>query len=137
MMRLLRSRRGSAALEFALLIPMIAGILVALTDWGLAIEQRLRLQSAARAGAEVAMVRPTDTAGISSAIMGAVPDMTALSVTNSGVWCECSGAVMTSCTTSCTGTFGRFVRVGATNPYTPISALGPRSVSAHVTLRLQ
>jgi len=131
-----RRRRGSAALEFGLLLPLLATLAMATTDWGLAIEQRIRLQTAARAGAEVAIVRPSDTAGITAAVREAAPDLTSMSVAASAVWCECNGTAI-DCSASCFGGLARFMSITATHPYSRISPLGPTSVAGRVTLRLQ
>lgn len=60
--RLLRRRdRGVSALEFVLVMPVLLLIMVGITDLGNALQQSIRLESAARAGAQVAFTRPADT----------------------------------------------------------------------------
>ncbi len=138
MRRLLRLRRrsGTASIELALLVPVLAAVLVGMFDWGLAIEQRIRLQTAARAGAQQALRTPSDTAAISAAVRAAAPDFSTLSVNASPVWCEC-GTTATACGSGCDGGISRFVRVSVSHPFSPITPAGPTSVSANVTLRLQ
>jgi Flp pilus assembly protein TadG len=131
-----RRRAGTASIELALLAPVLAAVMVGTFDWGLAIEQRIRLQTAARAGAQQALRTPGDAAMISAAVRAAAPDFEALAVTPSPVWCECS-AVVTACTTNCGADLSRFVRVSVSHPFSPITPAGPTSVSANVTLRLQ
>jgi Flp pilus assembly protein TadG len=133
---LTRRRSGTASVELALLAPMLAAVLVGAFDWGLAIEQRIRLQTAARAGAQQALRTPSDTASISAAVRAAAPDFAALAVTPSAVWCECAN-VVASCTSTCDRDISRFVRVSVSHPFSPIGLAGPTSVSANVTLRLQ
>jgi Flp pilus assembly protein TadG len=111
-------------------------ILVGLMDWGLAIDARLRLQTAARAGAQHALTAPSDTAGITAAISAAAPGFHQLSTASTGVWCECGGTTM-SCTNSCLSGMQRFLRVDVTAPHTPFTPAGPASIAANVTLRLQ
>jgi Flp pilus assembly protein TadG len=137
-MRALRHRRraGTATVEFAIVAPVLLMIVLGLMDWGLALEQRLRLQTAVRAGAQFALTAPTDTAGITAAIRAAAPDLASLSANSSGVWCECAGTAM-SCTGSCLPGLQRFLRVDASHPYTPFTPTGPTNIAANVTLRLQ
>jgi Flp pilus assembly protein TadG len=129
-------RRGAAALEFAVLTPLLFAIMVVAVDWGLAMDQRLRLQTAARAGAQVAMMRPADTVGIDAAVRAAAPGVANLSVTAAAVWCECNGAAAT-CGATCAQGQQRFTRIEVIAPHTPFSPAGPTSVSGRVTLRLQ
>jgi Flp pilus assembly protein TadG len=138
MMRLFRLRRrnGTASIELALLVPVLAAVLVGMFDWGLAIEQRIRLQTAARAGAQQALRTPGDTTAIAAAVRAAAPDLGEMSVSPSAIWCEC-GTTATACTSSCNSGLARFVRVSVSHPYSPITPAGPTSVSANVTLRLQ
>jgi Flp pilus assembly protein TadG len=132
----LRRRAGTASIELALLVPVLAAVLVGMFDWGLAIEQRIRLQTAARAGAQQALRTPADTAAITAAVRAAAPDFQALTISPSPIWCEC-GTTATACTSACEGGLARFVRVSVSHPFSPITPAGPTSVSANVTLRLQ
>lgn len=60
--RLLRGRdRGVSAIEFALVMPVVMLIMLGVADYGNALQQSLRLEAAARAGAQVAFTRPGDT----------------------------------------------------------------------------
>ncbi|WP_170984976.1 TadE/TadG family type IV pilus assembly protein [Roseomonas sp. AR75] len=131
----IRRRAGTASIELALLVPVLAAVLVGMFDWGMAIDQRLRLQSAARAGAQQALRTPGDRTAIAAAVLAAAPDFAALSVTPSPVWCECAKAA-TSCSTDCDGGLSRYVRVTVSHPFSPLTPAGPTSVSANVTLRL-
>jgi hypothetical protein len=131
-----RRRSGTSSVEMALLTPVLAAALVGMFDWGLAIEQRIRLQTAARAGAQQALRTPGDTASIEAAVRAAAPDFAALSITPSPPWCECA-QVVAACSSTCEGELSRFVRVGVSHSFSPVSLAGPTSVSANVTLRLQ
>jgi Flp pilus assembly protein TadG len=135
-MRFRLRRRGTASIELALLVPLIAAVLVGMFDWGMAIEQRIRLQTAARAGAQQAMRTPGDAAAITTATRAAAPELTAMTVTPSQIWCECNNSPL-ACTSTCNTGMQRFIRVAASHPYSPITPAGPTSVSANVTLRLQ
>jgi Flp pilus assembly protein TadG len=134
--RLCMARRGSAAVEFALMAPVIAVILVGVADWGIAIEQRERLQTAARAGAQIALSRPTETTAIEAAVNSAAGSLTGLNVSSSGIFCSCDGTAMGTCTDSCAGTIATYVTVGVSRPYSRISPTGPSTISANVTVRV-
>jgi Flp pilus assembly protein TadG len=149
-MRPHRNRRGVAAVEAALVIPAVVVLAIGVADWGLALEQKLRLQTAARAGAQFAMSRPADSDGITAAARGAAPAFANLVVSPTpNRLCQCVTVVsgvesgrtdMASCTASCTGTGTRvvgYVTVRVERSITPITPLGPRSVSASATVQFQ
>lgn len=136
-MRLLRARRrsGVSSLEFALVVPVLFAMLIGLVDWGLAIDARIQLRSAVRAGAQYALRQPTDSAGIAAAVRVAASDLS-LSVDDPVIWCECAGAAA-GCTGGCQGGMQRFLSVTASRPYAPITPAGPTSIAANVTLRIR
>ena len=132
-----RWRTGVSSLEFALIMPVFITILIGVADWGLAMDRRLQLQTAVRAGAQHAMRAPSDTNGTAAAVRAAAPDLgDRVTVGSTGLFCEC-GSTAVACTGTCTSGMQRFVRVTATLPYTPFSPVGPTSVAANVTLRIQ
>lgn len=71
-LRALRQRRGVAALEFAITAPFFILMLLAAVDFGRAIDQSIKLETAARAGAQYGFVFPDDTAGIQARITDAL-----------------------------------------------------------------
>ena len=54
----LRDRRGSAAVEFALVLPIVLTVVLALVQVGLLVRDRLLVESAVRSGARTAAVDP-------------------------------------------------------------------------------
>lgn len=56
-----RRDRAVSALEFALVTPVVLLIMMGIADYGNALQQSLRLETAARAGAQVALTQPGDT----------------------------------------------------------------------------
>lgn len=111
----LRSREGSSAIEFAIGAPVLLIGLIIVTDIGLAIGERMRLDQSVRAGAEFAMNSVEDETTLEdmvrSAATGAYGDqlndvdsseIPTVDVTKS---CECPSApgVAVSCTNICTG----------------------------------
>ncbi len=65
------NRRGVAAVEFALIAPILVILLGAATDLGRAIERAIRLENAARAGAQLLTVNPLATSADAEAAMRA------------------------------------------------------------------
>jgi Flp pilus assembly protein TadG len=95
------ARRGAAALEFVIVMPILALIMVTAADLGNAAQQSIRLETAARAGAQYAFSFPTDVAGIRRQVLSAVADWTDVTVPNPTVVCRC-GTTTYSCTTQVT-----------------------------------
>jgi Flp pilus assembly pilin Flp len=77
------SERGTAAVEFALVLPLVLVVALALVQTGLLVRDRLLLEAAARAGAV-----QEDAAAIRSAALAAAPslqdDAVELAVTRAG-----------------------------------------------------
>lgn len=107
-----RNRAGAAAVEFAIGAPLLLGGLVVMADLGLAINAKMNLEQAVRAGAEFVMGGATDADQIeemvASAATGyssddpnnvdnkALPTVTALKV------CKCPGSdAPVSCSDLC------------------------------------
>ena len=59
---------GNAAVEFALLAPILGLLVAGLSDYGEAVDISTELNMAARAGAQYATHYPSDTAGITSVV---------------------------------------------------------------------
>lgn len=101
--RLGSSRRGAAAVEFALLAPIVIAALAGLANYGMAMFEKMELESAARAGAQIAITARAST----SVIQNAVVNATNLSITTSDVtltescWCADISASAT-CGSTCT-----------------------------------
>jgi hypothetical protein len=83
--RLRRSRRGAAAVEFALLSPFILGMLVPIADLGAYIYDSMEVQMAAQAGGEYAARHGWDPTGIQNAILTAAPSLNLQLVDNNFV----------------------------------------------------
>jgi Flp pilus assembly protein TadG len=69
-----RSERGTAAVEFALVLPLVLVVALALVQTGLLVRDRLLVEAAARGGARAAAV-PEDAAAIRSAALAAAPSL--------------------------------------------------------------
>jgi Flp pilus assembly protein TadG len=68
--------RGTAAVEFALVMPLLLVIALALVQVGLVVRDRLLVESAARAGARAASIGD-DPAAIRAAVTGAASSLDA------------------------------------------------------------
>jgi Flp pilus assembly protein TadG len=69
-----RSERGTAAVEFALVLPLVLVVALALVQTGLLVRDRLLVEAAARAGARAAAVQD-DPSAIRSAAISAAPSL--------------------------------------------------------------
>jgi len=96
-----RSTRAAAAVEFAIFLPIISAFLLGIVNYGLATFDKMELTSAARAGAQWALLDSSDT----TAIKQAVVDSTNLSLTTSDVTtstaCECADGSSVTCGATC------------------------------------
>jgi Flp pilus assembly protein TadG len=70
----IRSHGGSAAVEFALVLPLVLVVALALVQTGLLVRDRLLVEASARAGARAAAVQD-DEAAIRAAAIGAAPSL--------------------------------------------------------------
>ena len=68
------SERGTAAVEFALVLPLILVVALALVQTGLLVRDRLLVEAAARAGSRAAAVQD-DPSAIRSAALAAAPSL--------------------------------------------------------------
>lgn len=95
-----RNEKGVAAVEFALVAPILLLLLLGLADFGLAMRERMALASAARAGAERAWADSGDNAAITQAVQAAgTLDAAAITVAVTE-FCECAGTA-SACGVTC------------------------------------
>jgi Flp pilus assembly protein TadG len=82
-----RAERGSAAVEFALVLPLVLVVVLGLVQVGLVIRDQLMVGAAARAGARAAAIQPDPAvvgAAASAAAPGLDPGLLTVDVTRSG-----------------------------------------------------
>ena len=68
------SQRGTAAVEFALVLPLVLGVALALVPTGLLVRDRLLVVAAARAGVRTAAVQE-DPSAIRTGALAAAPSL--------------------------------------------------------------
>lgn len=96
-------RRGNVAVEFALILPIVLVLLSAAVDFGLAFNERKRLELAADAALSYARRVPDDAVAIAAAARGATGmDPQDLTVAVS-TFCSCLDGTNVSCSGTCTG----------------------------------
>jgi Flp pilus assembly protein TadG len=117
-----RSRRGNAAIEFAILMPVAAFMLVALLDFGMAVNYGLSLRSATRAAIGYAVKNPADTTGIRQIVADAVGTQTDSLTVTTTQFCECVNGASIACGGACADGSATivFVQIDASQAYAPI-----------------
>lgn len=130
MEKFLKCERGIAAIEFAMILPVLALILVGVIDYGMFINQRMKLQDLARTATQY-VVQGGSAANVTADIIQASDFYSAASKKGQkidvvpDVQCECAGGTPVSCTGICTGVGNyvrRFYSMTLSSTYKPIFA---------------
>jgi Flp pilus assembly protein TadG len=127
-------RRAVSALEFALVAPLLLLLMLAANDFGNALQQATRLETAARAGAQFALAFPTDQARIVQATRDGLQTawQAGTAVT---VQCRC-GTTAQACSAACTGEFR--VTITTRRAFEPLFFfLLPDEVAGNATVRIR
>jgi Flp pilus assembly protein TadG len=120
-----RDVRGVAAIEFAMIVPVLLFMMVAIVDFGLAIYSDMEVQNAAQAGAQYAIAHGFNANSISQAVTSAT-NLAGIAVSSGPTkFCGCPssiGVTNTACNSTCSGgsTPGTYVTVSARGTYTTI-----------------
>jgi len=133
-----RCKKGIAAVEFAIIAPIMLIFLMGMVDYAVAVIHTMELESAARSGAQYAMFDSSSTALIQTTVQSS----TNLNVANLNVTvataCECSDGAAVSCSGTCAvGTTRHYMTITATYAYTPIFIPTVMNLSAGNTIRIQ
>jgi len=137
---------GAAAVELALIAPVLALLMTGGFDFGHALYEQHRLAAAARAGVQYAMQSNTawtDTTNITAAARADADD-TANSLTVTPTTCTCPGGnPQCSTATACTGSTvsGTYVKVTVSESYSTLVTYpfvaSPLSLSSSALVRVQ
>lgn len=135
---------GAAALELALVTPLLAALTIGLTDTGMAISQRMQLINAAQQGVQYGQLRNPVDGDVSTIIAAVGPgeDGNARAV-NVTLYCECVSGTQVACSTTCPGggELRRYLDVTVNEnyntifPYPVAGSVIP--LTAHAVVRLQ
>ena len=139
------SARGTAAIEFALVAPLLVLLLVGTTELGLAIRDADRVQQAAAAGAAFAVEHGWDSAGIAAAVASGSGAQGVSASPAPALFCGCpqaAGITATDCSVTCADGSGarQYVRVSATLARTSLMASAlplPANLTRQSVARLQ
>jgi Flp pilus assembly protein TadG len=117
-----RDRRGIAAVEFAVLLPVLVLMAVCTMDLGLAVYTKMRVQESAQAGSDYAILHGFDVSAVSSAVANA-GDLSGLTATPAPAqFCGCpgsSGVTSATCDSTCPNgnPVGKYISASATVVY--------------------
>ena len=92
-------RRGTATIEFALILPLLLLLVAGVLDYTLLLRAAIAVADAARAGATFGSLSATNasnTSGKQTAALNAAPDITGLTATAAKV-CKCSSGSIVNC----------------------------------------
>jgi Flp pilus assembly protein TadG len=119
-----RNRRGSALIEFALVVPMFLLVCLAGVDLGRAFNAAMMLTGATRSALEYAGVNAntaSNTAQITSIITTGTGNAAGVNV-SIAQYCMCSiGGPQVACSNTCTGKLV-YVQITATEPFQTLAA---------------
>ncbi|HRQ80295.1 MAG TPA: TadE/TadG family type IV pilus assembly protein [Azospirillaceae bacterium] len=111
-------RKGAAAIETALLFPVLLLLGAGVADFGFGVYDHMRLTSAVRAGTQTALQYPDDAAGIQAAVETALALAPGAATVTVAASCECPGGGEVDCGVGVcqTGTMRKHVTVSVTQP---------------------
>lgn len=121
---LLGDDSGTSAVEFGMLTPVLLIIVMAMAELGNGMFHKMEVTSAARAGAQYAVLKGYSSSTIQSVVQGST-NLSGITATSSRS-CECSsGATPSGTAPNCTcasGTVQKFITVTAAYSYVPMFA---------------
>lgn len=147
--RFVRNRSGTSAVELALCLPLLAGMIIPLTDLGMGAYTQMQVANAAQAGAEYAGAVGFSSANIVSAVTNAtsLPGVTATPAPSQSCNCVTGTTVGASlgtppCAQICaSGKVGTFVTVSAQATYTTLfdypAISSPLTLTAQSVIRIK
>jgi len=140
---LLYTSDGSALVEFAVFLPILAMVFVVCVDYALMVQEQIQVQDAATAGAAYGAIpgNQSNLTGMQNAAINAAPGVSGFNAVASNVYtCTPGGTAVTS-TTTCSG-YGtpiEYVRVHTTATASPLlaySGIPSLSLQGYATFRV-
>ena len=128
--RCARSRRGSNAVEFALILPILITLLAGIVEWGWTLNQQMMVVQAAREGARAGVSTPRDDDPETAAQARVVQSLNDMGLNGSAA----------TVTVSIVGAYpDELLQVNLALPHQPIIGLVPIPVDlkAALTMRLE
>ena len=116
---------GSAAVEFAVIAPLIIVMLIFVIDLGIGFYRKMQVENAAQAGAQYAAVNGFSASSVSNAVLAAT-SFSGISASPAPTqFCGCptsTGVTAASCSSACSGGSapGTYVTVSAQADYSTI-----------------
>jgi Flp pilus assembly protein TadG len=133
--------RGVSAIEFALAAPMLVIATIALADFGLAVNEKMRLVSAARAGTQAGLSNAGSVSAMQTAVLAATGLNPSAVTVNATTYCGCADGSTVSCSSTCKdgSTLRSYVAVSVTETYSLLlnypGFANPLTLSASSSLR--
>jgi Flp pilus assembly protein TadG len=113
MKRFIGDRRGTAAIEFGLVLPVLAGIVIFMPDVTEAAVGAMNMDGAVRAGIQFAMNGSTNTTTIQTYANNNWISKPHGATMNATLACYCDNSLIT-CGQPCTGVLSTYITVAAT-----------------------
>jgi TadE-like protein len=143
---LIRCVRGNISVELALVLPFLLMLVMGAYDFGRGFTEKLRLNSAARAGAQYALEKYNeveDAAGVIQSARNDAEDVNNTLTVTPRYFCTCLVGGEIACGTSCGGgeVPMRYIEVDVSGPFElmfdyPMTS-GPTTLQGHAELRLR
>ena len=136
LVRFLRDRRGVSAVEFALIAPVLAAVLVMGFDGWMATRQALDMRTALQTGSRYYQTGGADDEAALALALAAWPARPAGGVLSVSRSCRCSAQVA-ACDVTCPGSVvpSTFVTLTASSAFS--GALSPRQLTESEVLRVR
>lgn len=132
--RFARHRGGAAAVEMALVAPLLAGIMVGIANYAPELDQAHKMRDAVQAAGTYVMTGGTDPTAIQAVATNAWTGYASGDAVSVTQWCSCAG-VTGSCNTLCADSTvpQGYTQISASMTY--VGPLGSTPLSASQTVR--
>ncbi len=136
--RFVRCDRGVSAVEMALISPVLLIVFLGLMDYGIAVFDKMELNSSVRSGSQHALINSASLTAIQTTVIGS----SNLGLTTSDVTvtstCECSDGSSVSCAGVCASdNIRQYITITAAYSYVPIFLPGNLNLSSTSIIRVQ